>query len=484
MNNGLVISNFNTGPYFKDVLKKDENTKNIEIINIYNNICFLNELKLNRYDFIYVFLIPSLYFELEFNEIIVKGDLIINYYKELCRNIYCVVSKKTSLIYWVGFDFSSHYSSLIYSDFFVIEKKFQEINDMIVKDFIGCKFINLTQIITKIGKDRALNRKNFYRFNNPFSFDVYSEIALLQDKFNYKKKYIILDCDNVLWKGVLSEKTEILYENADFSRIHFLFRKLIVELYNRGIILFIVSKNNIIDIQKMLQKADLDLKKDMFLDLICNYNDKAKNIEYLIKKYNLDDECILFIDDDPFEIKNVNISLPKISSLLFDDFIIEKLSSFFIFNSNEYVDIDLRFKSYKKLGEINEFYSKETKGYVSIIESREGDTFRILQLSQRSKRFNNGTMGKVPEYLYDNFYITYVVFFKCLDIDFGLIGFIVIEKSKLIVKSICISCRAIGFNVIDEIKKFLIRENIKKIDYIQNSENEMFINIILTQLIV
>jgi len=113
---------------------------------------------------------------------------------------------------------------------------------------------------------------------------------------------IITDLDNTLWKGILAEKQKIIL-NEDY----FEFLK---SLYQKGIQLFVVSKNDESDVLKKFK--ELGINKELFTHIISNWDPKYLNIEKLINSTQLRPETIIFIDDNILEREEVKKKIPKI----------------------------------------------------------------------------------------------------------------------------------------------------------------------------
>lgn len=120
--------------------------------------------------------------------------------------------------------------------------------------------------------------------------------ALLQTPL----KAIVVDLDNTLYKGVLGE------DGVDNLVPNFELQQQLKELKNKGFFLCIASKNEEDDAKKMFnQRADFILKWEDFTTYQINWNSKAENIIKISQALNIGFDSILFIDDNPAEIQNV-----------------------------------------------------------------------------------------------------------------------------------------------------------------------------------
>ena len=71
---------------------------------------------------------------------------------------------------------------------------------------------------------------------------------------------IITDLDGTLWKGVLAEKEKLTLNKQYYSFLE--------SLYNRGIQIFVVSKNDEPDVKKAFKELKI---KDIFTAVISNW---------------------------------------------------------------------------------------------------------------------------------------------------------------------------------------------------------------------
>ena len=84
--------------------------------------------------------------------------------------------------------------------------------NLLLRDALGnqVSFVDLKHLIAEIGISNAYDSKGKYRWNAPYSKTLV-EAAVREIHKQYliqkgiTKKCLILDCDNVLWGGILSE---------------------------------------------------------------------------------------------------------------------------------------------------------------------------------------------------------------------------------------------------------------------------------------
>lgn len=113
---------------------------------------------------------------------------------------------------------------------------------------------------------------------------------------------LIIDLDNTLWSGTLAEKQNLVLNEDLF---HFL-----KELYQKGIQIFIVSRNGEEDVFETLKNMGID--SDLFTAIIANWDPKYLNISRLLETTRLRAETVIFLDDNDLELTEVKKKIPQI----------------------------------------------------------------------------------------------------------------------------------------------------------------------------
>ncbi|NMG06760.1 HAD-IIIC family phosphatase [Brasilonema sp. UFV-L1] len=114
-------------------------------------------------------------------------------------------------------------------------------------------------------------------------------------------KCVVWDLDNTLWDGVLLEDDRVSLRNQVVD--------IIKTLDSRGILQSIASKNDYARAMAQLQEFGLH---EYFLYPQINWNSKSSSIQEIAKSLNLGIDTFAFIDDQLFELEEVNFSHPDI----------------------------------------------------------------------------------------------------------------------------------------------------------------------------
>ncbi|MDD5045071.1 MAG: HAD-IIIC family phosphatase, partial [Candidatus Omnitrophica bacterium] len=280
-------------------------------------------------------------------------------------------------------------------------------------------------------------------------------------------KCIAVDCDGVLWKGILDEGQGITMTEA-----HWVFQKALKELKNSGYLLAICSKNDAFTVEAILEcDPDMLLRKDDFALIKANWKDKAGNLREIAQELNIGLDSLLFLDDSPHERELARSGCPEV---LIPDLpedpaewvrIISDLTSHgqkFITNEDQ-----RRTELYGAKRKRDELRQKAgtLEGYYGLLEMRiiirkgsENRPYieRLAQLSQRTNQFNLVTRRYGPEQIEEfinNVSGTMEVYSLELIDKFGnagIVGLLVLERlhgNVLKIREFCLSCRAIGLTV-------------------------------------
>lgn len=113
-------------------------------------------------------------------------------------------------------------------------------------------------------------------------------------------KAIVVDLDNTLYQGVLGEDgcNALVANNELQTRLK--------ELKDSGFFLCIASKNEEEDVRQMFEsRTDFILRWDDFTTCQINWDSKDINLLKMAARLNIGTDAMLFIDDNPAEIQNV-----------------------------------------------------------------------------------------------------------------------------------------------------------------------------------
>ena len=184
----------------------------------------------------------------------------------------------------------------------------------------GAFAIDLDGVLSRLGYDRAIDDRYWHVGRAPYRPPLLEQLSREYARFlaalkGKNKKCLVLDCDNTLWGGIIGEDgINGIHLGADYPGSAYLeFQHAILDLYNRGILLAINSKNNERDVLEVLERHPASLlKPNHFVAKRINWNDKATNLREIASELRIGIDSLVFLDDNPVECAYVRGVLPEV----------------------------------------------------------------------------------------------------------------------------------------------------------------------------
>lgn len=258
-----------------------------------------------------------------------------------------------------------------------------------------------------------------------------------------KIKLIIWDLDCTLWNGTVSEENiELIPENERFIK----------NITDMGIVNSICSKNDYSTAETTLKNLNL---WDYFVFPSINWEPKGKRILDIISSMALRPANVLFVDDNPQNLKEAEFYCPEIMTAL-----PEELTDLYSIaeNSTKKDTNHKRLNQYKILEKKAEFKTEFSSNedflmscgiQVKIKYDCKENLERIYDLVQRSNQLNYTKLRHTKEELMTLFddsdyscgYVTASDNFG----DYGIIGFFAVKDNTLL--HFTFSCRTLGMKI-------------------------------------
>ncbi len=419
------------------------------------------------------------------------SDKIMDDIIKIVQFLYDKVKRDNSaVILWFGFEDYSYKIPYIYGNVPVMNNLIERINtyvcEMLCFDDI---YIDTKRLIANIGIKYALDETGKHRWNSPYSEKLIECFAkeVCKQYFIHigkTKKCIVLDCDNVLWGGIISEDgIEKIKLGQGWGQQYQEFQRFLLTLYYNGVILTICSKNDENDVLYVFRNhSGMILKEEHIASFKVNWDNKSKNIINISQELNIGLDSIVFVDDSVFEIEEVKLKLPEVTTILYNkDSIYDGLSCFNLKNKIDIASIQFRHNTYKSEKDRNLLFKKSCsyKEFIDslelkidIHESKPAELARISELTQRTNKCTNGvryTVNQLKEIKKEIDYSLFSVFVSDRFSDLGLVGTIGICGSELDLFSL--SCRALGRDIEEKMIEFVKQNKVIKCKYIRTSGN-------------
>ncbi len=202
----------------------------------------------------------------------------------------------------------------------------QELNQQlqqILRTTSSAYYVDLPSCALRLGALQFYDQRSWHLNRSPYSRAGWQHIAY--ENFKYlrsvqgkAKKCLVLDCDNTLWGGIVGEEgiSGIHLGNAYPGSPYREFQQAILDLYHRGVILALCSKNNTDDVWEVFHRhPDMVLREEHIAASRINWQDKAQNLREIAGELNIGLDSLVFVDDNQFEIELVQHELPEVTTV-------------------------------------------------------------------------------------------------------------------------------------------------------------------------
>jgi FkbH-like protein len=333
-------------------------------------------------------------------------------------------------------------------------------------------YVDTNLCMARIGSENFYDLRYWHIGRAPYTRGALSAIAEEDFKFirslkGKNKKCLVLDCDNTLWGGILGEDG---LEGIKLGKTHpgsafYEFQQEIVNLYHRGVILALCSKNNEEDVWKVFHDhPDMLLKEHHIAASQINWQDKVTNLRQIAIELNIGLDSMVFMDDSAFEINLVRQELPEVESILMPVKLPVKyrtmLASSGLFDTLTISEEDkkrgMMYKAEASRKKLQAQVTDMASYYHSlemVVDIQFADDFsipRIAQLTQKTNQFNLTTRryNEAEIKRFSDAADSEVLYVKLADKigDSGIVGACVLQyhETHAVIDTLLLSCRVLG----------------------------------------
>jgi FkbH-like protein len=355
----------------------------------------------------------------------------------------------------------------------------------IAREKPGVYVLDYDSLISRFGRLRWRDERKWLMARMPISATGLIHFAEEYVRFllplaSRTCKALAVDLDNTLWGGIIGEdglngiQLGPEYPGAAYVAL----QRAILDLYKRGMILAICSKNNPEDGLEALEKhPHMLLRRHHFAAVRVNWNDKAQNLREIAEELNIGMDSLAFLDDSPQERECVRRELPEVfvidlpaepmefSLTLRQCPVFErlKLSEEDRERSRYYAEERQRKNLEKTAGSLENFYeSLQMAAEIGLVSS---DSLpRVAQLTQKTNQFNLTTQRyteqEIRELLEDPSWRVYYLRASDKFGDSGIVGVAMTRQQQETVEisSFLMSCRVIGRTLETAFLAYLVQE--------------------------
>ncbi len=188
--------------------------------------------------------------------------------------------------------------------------------------FPGVLIADAEQVVRRLGSDVALDPRTMTAARVPYSDTMFSLMAddiarLVRLHRVGAKKVAIVDADNTLWGGVVGEDGPLgvdLLDNGQGEAFRE-FQQWLLELRRSGMVLALASKNNEPEVWEAFDRREMNLHREDLAAWRVNWKPKPGNIVEIVDELNLGLSSVVFIDDNPIELTQVDDALPDVATV-------------------------------------------------------------------------------------------------------------------------------------------------------------------------
>ena len=377
----------------------------------------------------------------------------------------------------------------------------------IVSKCENTQIFDLNTLLQEAGGADAYSNKMWYMGSIPYSVKTMQKLS---EKVNeqiaqytqVRKKVLIIDLDNTIWGGVAGEDGPggIILGESLYGAAYRDAQKRIQEIARTGILLAIVSKNNIEDVDAVFEKNPfMVLKKEDFVAILANWKPKAENIRSLASALNLGLDAFVFLDDNPVEREGVRMELPEVSiadfpkdSAALPQAIVKMYEQYFLCwhltqedrnKQQQYQAEKLRKESMSKATTMEE-YLLSLNIHISMGRVQPQQIGRAVQLLNKTNQFNTNTVrmdrDEFQVYLDDPSHRVYVANVSDRYGDSGLVALLMVQVhgTCAVIEEFLMSCRVMGReienSIIAALLNHLYQEGIGEVrsSYVRTAKNK------------
>lgn len=342
--------------------------------------------------------------------------------------------------------------------------------------FANIRIIDTQDIVRAVGQQASFDNRFYFRSKAPYTGAYMNElahrIAAAARGFGaHFYKVLALDCDNTLWGGVIGEDllNGIKLSPHDYpGNIFWRMQQEFAALERQGILLALVTKNNVADVEEVLRNhPDMVLNEAQIVAKKANWEDKSSNLRALAQELNVGLDSFIFLDDSSFECEAVRQQLPMVktvqvpSTLSNYPHVVTEIKSLFLAGGIS-ADSKGKTEQYRQRAGAEELKAQlsSQEEYLATLELKveltrnaRANVTRISELSQKSNQFNLTThrysVAEIEQMMEGDTHEVYSLVVSDKFGSAGLTGVAIMryEGSAAIVENFFMSCRVIGRGV-------------------------------------
>ena len=372
-----------------------------------------------------------------------------------------------------------------------LEKFYKKINN----ELLNIVIIN----IYDLDVDKVIDIKREKILHNYLTVETQNKLAeminqILNLHINNDIRLVCIDLDNTLWEGIVGEDGIKKIKVNEFQKKSV---GLLDNFLNKGNLVSIHSKNDkdlaCECIKKKFYKYKNFIKKSF---KYISWDSKITTIKWVSKLVNFSPKNIIFLDDNPSEIKQVETYLGKNNTILIKN-------SFYLYNYVKTINYinrnnNINKKRFKDISSnVERTNITKNKGLINYIKEshlkiivgiKKIDLNRCAELSNKTNQFNANykryNLKQIKLIVKNKNYKIITFSVKDKYSNSGIIALFILKNIKnnnYRIEELNISCRALGRGLEEYFVNYLINKfkiNALSIEYIKTKRNTPFIKFV------
>jgi FkbH-like protein len=280
------------------------------------------------------------------------------------------------------------------------------------------------------------------------------------------RKGLISDLDDTLWSGILGEVGQggVSWDLEHDSHMHGVYQKLLHSLEQSGVLVGIASKNDAKLVDQALGRSDILLSRTNVFPVEAHWGPKSESVARILEAWNIRADAVVFVDDSPMELAEVQSAHPAIECVLFPkedpqaiEALLHRLRDLFgkyLLSAEDAIRRDsLRHAQEAReneptQGEVSVDFLKQAEAELTLQFAKEPPDPRALELVNKTNQFNlNGR--RIGEREWQDFLRepTSILMITSYKDKYGPLGKIAVLSGHLVEKKLTLpvwvmSCRA------------------------------------------
>jgi FkbH-like protein len=132
-------------------------------------------------------------------------------------------------------------------------------------------------------------------------------------------KGLITDLDDTLWRGILGEQglEGVSWDLDHQSYGHAIYQATLMALAEQGILVAVASKNDPDLVAQAFRELDLIVDREQLFPIEAHWQRKSESVQRILRVWNVGADSVMFIDDSPAELAEVQVAFPNIQTRQF-----------------------------------------------------------------------------------------------------------------------------------------------------------------------